>query len=465
MLRLRPYQLTLVDQARAALRGGTRRLLLQCPTGAGKTVLVAHLLASAAAKGKRAWFCVHRKELLDQAVQTFVEAADIHTGIVAAGHPIDVSAPVQVCSIGSLKRRLSKLPAPNLIVWDECQHTPSASWSSIASAFPNVHQLGLTATPLRLDGKGLRQHFDAMLLGPTVADLIAQGYLSPYRFFAPAQFDASALHTVAGDYNRAEVSAAMKPAVIGDAVTTYQRQADGGRALVFAWSLDASRAIAEAFHARGIPAAHVDGETPAAERAGAMRAFREGSIRVICNCDLFGEGLDVPAVDAVFLLRPTASLGLYLQQCGRGLRPSPGKSAVRLFDHVNNWTRHGLPDDPRTWTLDGEAKGGRKKLAALKRCATCFFVAVASSRCCPSCQSPYPVKAREVRHVAGDLVEADIDALRDRSLREEYDCRTLHDWQALAKRRGFKSGWAWHRWTMRKRGALATTPADSLDNA
>ena len=440
------------------MRDGCRRLLVQGATGMGKTVLVAHLLALAAAKGKRAWFCVHRKELLDQAVQTFVEAADIHTGIVAAGHPIDASAPVQVCSIGSLKRRLSKLPAPDLIVFDECHHVPSASWSAIASAIPSARQLGLTATPQRLDGNGLGAHFDAMILGPTVADLIAQGYLSPYRLFAPAQFDASTLHTVAGDYNRAEVSVAMKPTVIGDAVTTYQRQADGGRALVFAWSLDASRSIAEAFHARGIPAAHVDGDTPAVERAAVMRAFREGSILAVCNVDLFGEGLDVPAVDAVFLLRPTASLGLYLQQCGRGLRPALGKSAVRLFDHVNNWTRHGLPDDPRTWTLDGDTSRGKKKPPALKRCVQCFAVATASARQCPYCQAAYPVKARELRHVAGDLVEADIDALRISALREEYDCRTLHDWQALAKRRGFKSGWAWHRWTTRKRRAPATTP-------
>src|SRR6185369_11609856 len=131
MLQLRPYQHALVDQARSVLRQGCKRLLIQCPTGAGKTVLVAHMLASAAARGKRAWFCVHRKELLEQAVQTFVDAADIHTGIVAAGYPTDASAPVQVCSVGSLKRRMSTLPKPDLLVWDECHHVPSKSWAAI----------------------------------------------------------------------------------------------------------------------------------------------------------------------------------------------------------------------------------------------------------------------------------------------------------------------------------------------
>lgn len=450
MLTLRPYQFDLVAQARATLKQGCRRLLLQCPTGAGKTVLVAHMLATAAAKGKRAWFCVHRKELLDQAVQTFVEAADIHTGIVAAGYPQDPSAPVQVCSVGSLKRRLASLQPPDLLVWDECHHTPSASWAAIADALPNAHQLGLTATPQRLDGKGLGGYFDKLLLGPTVATLIAEGYLSPYRLFAPGAFDTSHIHKVAGDFNRAEVATAMGAStVVGDAVQTYRQHAEGGRALVFVWSLEASRALAAAFTAAGITSAHVDGETPKDERLRALRAFRAGDLRVLCNVDLFGEGLDVPAVDAVFLLRPTDSLGLYLQQCGRGLRMSPGKTTVRIFDHVGNWTRHGLPDEDRAWSLEGKKKKPRDE-AGGRRCGECFAVSPAGSQVCVNCHAPFPSKQRKMTQVDGELSEVDQEAMRYRSLEEEHGCRTLHDWQELARKRGFKSGWAWHRWTAQK---------------
>jgi DNA repair protein RadD len=450
VLTLRPYQHSLIDQARAALRGGCKRLLLQCPTGAGKTVLVAHLLATAAAKGKRAWFCVHRKELLEQAVQTFVEAADIHTGIVAAGYPADPSAPVQVCSIGSVKRRLAGLQTPDLIVFDECHHVPSASWSAIAAAVPRAHQLGLTATPQRLDGKGLGAYFDQLLLGPTVAELIAGGYLSPYRLFAPGVLDTSALHHVAGDFNKAEVATAMGAStVVGDAVLTYQRHADGGRALVFVWSLDASRKLASAFTDAGIPAAHVDGETPTDERKRALSAFRAGTLRVLCNVDLFGEGLDVPAVDAVFLLRPTDSLGLYLQQCGRGLRMSPGKTSVRIFDHVGNWTRHGLPDDAREWSLESrpkkpkEAPGGR-------RCMECFAVSPAGSMVCAECGAAFPLKTRKIHQVEGALVEADLSALRKQSQELERACHSLQDWQDLARKLQYKPGWAFYRWTAQK---------------
>lgn len=450
MLVLRPYQITLIDHARAALRSGCKRLLLQCPTGAGKTVLVAHLLATAAAKGKRAWFCVHRKELLDQAVQTFVDSADIHTGIIAAGYPSDPRAPVQVCSVGSLKRRLAALEPPDLLVWDECHHVPSASWAAISTALPDAHQLGLTATPQRLDGKGLGAYFDRLLLGPSVADLIAQGYLSPYRLFAPGVMDSQDFHKVAGDFNKAEVATAMGAStVVGDAVATYQRHAAQGRALVFVWNLEASRKLASAFTEAGIPAAHVDGETPKDERLRALQAFRAGTLRVLCNVDLFGEGLDVPAVDAVFLLRPTDSLGLYLQQCGRGLRMSPGKETVRIFDHVGNWTRHGLPDEARAWSLEGKPKRP-KEVAGGRRCEACFAVSPPGSNACVECGLLFPVKRRKIQERKGELVEADLVALRAQAKELERGCRTLQDYQDLAACLGYKSGWAFYRWTASK---------------
>lgn len=453
-LALRPYQLDLLARARAELKRGCKRLCLQSSTGSGKTVLTAQMLASAAARGKRAWFVVHRKELLDQAVRTFVEAADLHVGLVAAGFPSDASAPVQVCAVQSMKRRLAKLRAPDLIVWDECHHLPSQSWASIAGALPNASHIGLTATPARLDGRGLRPFFDALLCGPSTADLIAQGYLAPYRLYAPAQFDASALHKVAGDYNRAEVSEQLgRSTVVGDAVGTYQRHAESGRALVFAWSIASSQAIADSFCAAGIPAAHVDGETPAIERADAMRRFRSGELRVLCNCELFGEGLDVPACDAVFLLRPTASLGLYLQQCGRGLRPAAGKDAVRIFDHVGNWSRHGLPDDPRAWTLDGIEKAPGERLQPLKRCAQCFAVASAARKFCPYCSATYAVKERKVVQVAGELAETELSRLRAEVADRAKLCRSLRDWQNLGKIMGYAPGWAWHRWTARRQGS------------
>lgn len=453
MLTLRPYQTDLLERARAELRQGCRRLLLTSPTGSGKTVLVAQMLANAAARGKRSWFVVHRKELLDQSVRTFVTAADLHVGVIAAGYPSDAAAPVQVCSVATLARRHAALRPPDLLVWDECHHVPSASWSAIAAALPGAVQIGLSATPARLDGRGLRPFFDRLVLGPSTADLIAAGWLARYRLFAPARFDVSSLHTVAGDYNKAEVDTALKPStVVGDAVATYQKHCPTGRALVFAWSLEASRSLAAAFERAGVPSVHLDGETPQSDRGREIEAFRDGSgARVITSVDLFAEGLDVPAVDAVFLLRPTQSLGLYLQQCGRGLRPAAGKDYVTLFDHVSNYERHGLPDDPRAWSLDGEDRKARKALAAVKRCPKCFGVAGAAAKVCPFCATPYPVKPRTVERVDGALVEADITALRGQVRELQRGCRTLQDWQTLAKRLQYRAGWAWIQWQRAQR--------------
>lgn len=417
MLQLRPYQHTLIAQARAAIQGGARRVLLQSATGSGKTITVAQMLASAAARGKRAWFCVHRKELLDQSVQTFIEAADIHTGIIAAGYPSSPLAPVHVCSVPSLLRRSVCLSQPDLIVWDECHHIASKTWSDIAQQFPQALHIGLTATPQRLDGQGLGAHFDTLILGPSTADLTAQGYLSPYRFYAPGSVDVSGVHRVAGDYNKREVASTMQAStVVGDAVSAYLAHADGGRALVFAWSVEASKGIADSFRLMNVEAEHVDGDTPKFVRADTLRRFRDGHVRVLCSVDLFSEGLDVPAVDAVFLLRPTDSLGLYLQQVGRGLRPSLGKPFVRLFDHVGNWARHGLPDDPRRWSLEGRSTSARENIASVKRCPTCFGVSRVSAPRCTLCGAAFALKPREVEQVDGTLAEVDVDVLRQLGL-------------------------------------------------
>jgi DNA repair protein RadD len=450
MLNLRPYQLELIDRLRATIAAGTRRVLLTLPTGAGKTCLMAHMLSSAAQKQKRAWFCVHRRELVDQSVQTFIEAAAIDTGIVAAGYYATPRAPVQVCSVASLRPRAPTLQAPDLIVFDEAHHIASNSWSAVAALFPRAVHIGLTATAQRLDGRGLRAHFDELICGPSTADLIAQGYLSPYTLYAPpGAVNLSKVHRVAGDYDKQEVADAMDATtVVGDAVSHYRQHCPDARALVFAWSLDASRRIAQQFLAAGIPAQHVDGETPRVERTQAMRDFRAGTTRVLCNVDLFGEGLDVPAVDAVFLLRPTQSLGLYLQQVGRGLRPTKGKASVKIFDHVANWSRHGLPDDPREWTLDGREKGSRASSEAMgRRCDECFAVSPIGCKACRYCGKVFPVQDREIEEVEGTLHETDIEAIRRERAKWKAQiqyCATEKDFRRVGEALGYHRGWAWH---------------------
>lgn len=455
MLTLRDDQHALLNGARTAIRIGTRKILLQGATGFGKTVVAASILRGIADRGKRAWFVNHRREILKQSVATLTTAADLSVGIVQAGIRLDPREAIQVCAIQSLVRRLDRLPAPDIIIWDECHHVASRSWATLHDRFPHAVHIGLTATPQRLDGQGLGAWFDVLLEGPSTAALIAQGHLAPYRLIAPpSRVDLSGVHTVAGDYNKREADTAMQAStVVGDALTEYQRRAAGQRALLFLWSIASSQETVARFQQAGIAAAHVDGTTPERERDRIMGQFRDGTVRVLSNVDLVSEGFDVPAIEAVFLLRPTASLGLYLQQVGRALRPAPGKTAL-IVDHVRNYERHGLPDDPRAWSLDGKAKQAAPTLT-VKTCPRCFAVVRTWVALCTACGHAFVAIAqpREVAQVEGELAEVDVAQLRRSRGFEEAQCRSLDDLQALARKRGYAPGWAHHRWTARQRRA------------
>ena len=414
----------------------------------GKTALSAFMLKSAREKGHRAWFVVHRRELVKQSVLTFIKAGLPH-GAIAAGFPADPRQLVQICSIQTLGRRFERIERPKLIVWDECHHVAAGSWSAVHAAFPDAIHIGLSATPERLDGRGLAQWFQCMVKGPTTAELIEQGSLAPYRLFAPAGVDLSSVSTMAGDFNKAELGGAMdKPSITGDALSHYQRLAAGKRAVVFCCSIAHSQHVTETFKAAGIAAAHVDGETDNDVRDATIKAFERGEIKVLSNVELFGEGFDLPAIEVAILLRPTQSLSLYLQQVGRALRPSPGKSEAIILDHAGNSQRFGLPDDEREWTLVGRAK--RKKKAGeaaipTRTCPKCFATMSAAIQACTFCAYVFTKMERVIEEREGELKEVDKTIARRERIKEQTRADTLEDLIALGKSRGYKKAEAWAR--------------------
>jgi DNA repair protein RadD len=436
----------MIAEARALVQGGARSILIQSPTGSGKTVMVAKMLHHAASKGYPAWFNVHRRELVKQSVFTLCDSAGMDVGVVAAGFPGDRHQRVQVCSIGSLRTRVDRLEAPKLIIWDEAHHLAAKSWGSLHAQFPAALHIGLTATPQRLDGRGLRQFFQHMILGPSVAELIDTGYLCPYVLYAPPPPKLDTVHKVAGDYNRKELSAAMEgSSVTGDVIAHYQKRCASMRMVLFAWSVESSMMLAERFRSAGISAAHVDGDTEARQRDDAIDSFKRGDIKVLCNVDLFGEGFDVPAIEAVALLRPTQSLGLYLQQVGRALRILPGKAKAVILDHAGNSSRFGLPDDPREWSLDGIDKKKRDDDAIpLRVCPKCFAALRVHLRVCSECGHAFEVQAREIEQLDGELEEIDTKQLeREQRLREQGQARTLEDLIKIGELRGYKNPAKW----------------------
>ena len=451
MITLRDYQSRVIDESREAYARRQRAVLLCMPTGAGKTVTASTVVHGAAAKGNVTWWLCHRRELVAQASQTF-HSLGIPHGTVQAGHVSNPHARVQVASIQTIARRLDQLPEPDLIVFDETHHIGASSWDAIFQRFVRAKVLGLTATPWRLDGAGLGRWYNTMVLGPSTADLIAEGALSPYRLFAPAIPDLSDVQTSAGDYQRGALAKAMaKPQIVGDAIGHYRRLCSGKRAVAFAAGVENSRNLAAEFRLAGIPAEHVDGEMTAEARDAAVDRFRRGETLVLSNADLFGEGFDVPAIEAAILLRPTKSLSLHLQQVGRALRPAPGKAEAIILDHAGNSLTHGLPDDEREWCLDDREK--RKRAAAsevpIRQCKECFFV-FRPRPACPQCGHVVPAVTREIEQVDGVLEE--VTTVPRAKFREQGQANSFEALVELGRQRGYKSPEFWARkvWSSRQ---------------
>jgi len=224
------YQGRMITEARAALRL-YKSVLLQAPTGSGKTVLASFMLKRAVEKNVQAAFICHRRELIDQTAKTF-DKLNLPYGFVAAGLPVNPFAPLHICSIDTLKSRIHKgvwNKIPRLVIWDECHHTGAAGWSGVKAQLPDAMHIGLTATPERLDGKGLEKHFDHMILGPPVMELIKRGFLSDYRIIAPAAPNLDGIKKHGGDYARGQLEAALleQNVIIGDIVETWKKFAKG----------------------------------------------------------------------------------------------------------------------------------------------------------------------------------------------------------------------------------------------
>lgn len=420
-LHLRDYQEDIIIKTRQAL-AKHKRVLVQAPTGAGKTVLSSFMLDAAAKKEHRCWFIVHRQELIEQTAYTF-DRCMIPYGVVASGFPVNPYCAIQICSIQTLVNRLARLPKPSFIVWDECHHLGASSWDRVLRAFPDAWHVGLSATPYRLDGVGLGRWFEVMVRGPSVRWLIDNGHLSDYRLFAPATPDLSGVHTRAGDFVASELDEIMSgKAIVGGIVKHWLKHARGLRTIGFAPSIKSSQEYVHAFRQAGIMAVHLDGKMSRQDRRMAGRAFANGEIQILWNVDLFGEGFDLAAlagrdvtIEAGILARPTQSLGLHLQQIGRTLRKKDRPAVI--LDHSGNTLRHGLPCEEREWSLedrDRKRKGDSEEAAiSVRQCPKCFLAHRPAPRC-PQCGHVYEIKERIIDTIDNDLAEVNVSELRKR---------------------------------------------------
>lgn len=480
MLNLRPYQSDAVANLRASYSAKKRAPLLVMPTGGGKTQVFAYITQGSAAKGKRVLICAHRRELIKQASRKLSEAGVEH-GIIAPGFTPTRDA-CQIASIQTIANRLDKIGDFDLIVIDEGHHVPSPSYMKLIASQPNAKFLLVTASPERLDGKGLGVQAggvcDDMVMGPSAAELMDDGYLVKAKVFAPAHGpDLSGVKLRMGDYEKGALADVMgKQSLVGDAVDHYRRLAPGLPAIVFCVSVDHARNTAETFRKAGWRAVSADGSMSQAERDAAIGSLSAKTADLLVVCDLCSEGLDITGISVVIFLRASKSLVNYLQWTGRGLRPiyAPGfdqstregrlagiatseKKNLIILDHAGLVLTHGMPDEDRVWSLDGRPK--KEAAPPTKQCRECF--AIYSPRpVCPECGFSTAAEdkaTREMEVVAGELAEMTaerLETMRKTPLSKLLTGKESNaDLEEIRKAKKYHPRWVSH--VIRERGAHA----------
>lgn len=464
---LRPYQDKLDADIDRALAAGARNILAVSPTGGGKTVNMAKRTTKHVGMSVN---IAHRHELVTQMSLTNARngirhriignedvaraCVRIHMDEIGRSF-IDPQARCTVAGVDTLVRR--KEPwFDQVTLWqtDEAHHLLKENkWGKAVALFPNATGIGWTATPTRADGCGLGRHsdgvMDALVCGPSPRDLIRMGYLTDYKLLCPPtdlKLDDIPL-AAGGDFSPVKLrEATHKSRIVGDIVSHYLRHACGKLGITFAVDIEEAEKIAMSYRAAGVRAEVITGETPDTLRFAIMRRFRNRELDQIVSVDILGEGVDIPAVEVVSMGRATNSYALYSQQFGRALRlligaeiaehwhtytdeqrrayiASSAKPFALILDHVGNWERHGLPDRPQEWSLDGRVRGARTGLgaAALRVCTNCTTAFERFRVRCPECGEPIPEPGGRgaPEMVDGDLVELDPAVLA--ALRGEVD--------------------------------------------
>lgn len=445
---LRDYQEDLINKTRQAL-AVNRRVLMQAPTGAGKTALACTMIKAALERGIGCMFVVHQNELLKQ-TSAALWANKISHGMIVSGRGKTPHL-VQLASVLTLVNRTAHYKAPGLIIIDEAHRAVAASYQKVLEAYPNAYVVGLTATPERTDRKGLNHIFSFIVRGPKIRTLIERGYLCDYELFSlPQKMDMQRVRTTAGDYNTGDLEKeALKPSITGDAVSHYKKMADGLKCVVMCVSIAHAEAVADSYNAQGVKAEAVHGKT--ANREEVLDRFKDGDTMVLTSVQLMIEGVDLPIISVVQWLRPTQSLVVYMQGNGRGLRTHAGKSHLIILDHVGNYLRHGWPCEDREWSLEGREKGTRatpqETRLAVRVCERCFFAIRTDLDVCSVCGEIVKIKQRELEIKEGELekikaIEREADEKKQARI-EQGQAQTIEELVALGFKRKLSNTGPW----------------------
>lgn len=493
-LSLRDYQLDIVQQIFARWFNGQSSVAVQLPTGAGKTIIFTAVANEFIAMGEPVLVIAHRTELITQAASKLEIVTGKEVGIIRSGIKPKKDSPIQVASIQTLIRR--NPPDSSLVIFDEAHHCHSKSYATVMRHYRErgAYILGCTATPARTDGRGLRYlysgtpGFDVLIKGSSVRELIEQKYLAPFKIYSPDSIidaEGAKIRTTGGDYNQKQLADLVeKTLIIGDAVDTWKQHAYLKRTVLFAVSVKHSKELAQGFRDAGISAMHLDGKTPKQERTALIKAFEQGHILVLCQHSIVTEGVDIPGIEAIQLVRPTKSLIVWFQAIGRALRPAPNKETAIVIDHTDTHLNLPWPDDEIPWSLDPISLKNGKWAIDCPECHHVFRPTISerdrSLATCPNCNVKFTFKIetsgkklkrlKVVEIVPANFAEFDTDydeenleivqALIDYQQEQGYQKGwvyyqlkelpelelSLGDWREIARRLGYKAGWGWYKW-------------------
>jgi len=483
--------------------------LVVSPTGSGKTAMFAAIAKWCREHNLRVLILTHRREILEQTVKALYRLG-ITPGQIIAGRPMTGDL-IQVASVQTLQNRVGQIWKPDLILSDEAHHdTVENGRGKVLKFFGSVPRIGWSATPQRLDGVGLRPLYDTIILGESTKWLVDEGYLSMPIVYQPPGMVDEKFHIVRGDVDLKEQELVMtKKAIVGNAIDHYKKYLNGAPTIVSCVSIDHARLMAEQYEAAGFRSRVVWGNMKTEDREDALTGLGTGKYNIVTFADLIGEGVDIPIVTGLQMLRLTMSLTLDLQYIGRTLRPiyaegydlstregrlaaiaaGPKPFAI-VLDHVGNTKRelHGHPLIDREWSLDSGKRPKGELAPATTTCPKCYGVWPGRPRSCPSCGHSFVLaeaqaKAQELHVVEGELVEAglpedeaaDMSAFIARALRadgamkakmimgkafeimtsgEDEETRKRNV-EALAGAVGYKKGWAEKMWDIKKKQQLA----------
>lgn len=421
---------------------------------------MSYIAKNATDKHKRVLFFSHRKEINEQVYKTF-ESGEVNLDYVIIG------------TVGSLVRKLDTLPNFDVVLVDEAHHIKAKQYQTILNHFNNATQLFFTGTPIRLDGSGFYDLADDLVVGKSIRWLQEHRNISEFDYYSVNLLDMAKLKKRSGEFTNHSVDEALDfKTEFGDYIDHYERLVKGKQAIVYTHSVEYAERVAKRFLEQGYQSGVVSGKTPRSERESLMQAFREGELTIMVNVNLFTEGIDLPNVDVCIMLRPTASLSLYLQFAMRALNPREGKKAI-LIDHVGNHIRHGLPNDDRDWTLDGtkkKKKPSERSIITCEKCFATFWRDQLVDGCCPYCKAEI-VEKKNIKDIERDKSDVQLEKInqgmefitirgekievkteeakvyrRVKTYGKRYTkCQNLSELKAFRLLNGYQPGWLWHK--------------------